>query len=106
MPKFLMEVSYTTEGAKGLLKDGGTKRRAAAKAAAESVGGTLESMYYAFGKNDAVLIADFPDTAAAAALAITLAASGAVTNRTTPLLSVEDIDAATKKSPSYTPPGR
>jgi uncharacterized protein with GYD domain len=106
MPKFLMEVSYTSEGAKGLLKDGGTKRRAAAKAAAESVGGTLESMYYAFGKNDAVLIADFPDTAAAAALAITLAASGAVTNRTTLLLSVEDIDAATKRAPSYTPPGR
>jgi hypothetical protein len=30
MPKYLLEVSYTAEGAKGLLKEGGSKRRAAA----------------------------------------------------------------------------
>ena len=45
MPKYLLQVNYTTEGAKGLIKDGGSKRRAAAQAAAESVGGRIESMY-------------------------------------------------------------
>ena len=33
MPKYLIEASYTTEGVKGLLKDGGSKRRAAAEKA-------------------------------------------------------------------------
>src|SRR5688572_8532063 len=65
MPKFLIEVSYTAEGARGLLKDGGTKRLAAAKALVASVGGTLEAMYYAFGDTDAVVIVDAPDAASA-----------------------------------------
>jgi uncharacterized protein with GYD domain len=106
MPKYLLEVSYTAEGAKGLLKDGGTKRRAAATAVMQSVGGSLEAMYYAFGANDAIVIADFPDAASVAAASIVIGASGAVTCKTTVLLTPEDIDAAVKKSPTYTPPGR
>jgi uncharacterized protein with GYD domain len=106
MSKYLLEVSYTAEGAKGLLKDGGTKRRAAAKAAVESVGGSLEAFYYAFGDRDVFLIAEMPDSATAAAVAVTLAASGAVTGRTTVLLTAEDLDTAVKKSPAYVPPGR
>jgi uncharacterized protein with GYD domain len=106
MPKYLMEVRYTAEGAKGLLKDGGTKRRAAAKALVESVGGTLESMYYAFGSTDVVVISDMPDATAAAAASIALAASGGVTTRSTMLLTPEEIDTAVKKSATYTPPGR
>jgi uncharacterized protein with GYD domain len=106
MPKYLMEVSYTAEGAKGLLKDGGTKRRAAAKALVESVGGTLETMYYAFGSTDVVVISDMPDATAAAAASIALAASGGVTTRSTMLLTPEEIDTAVKKSTSYTAPGR
>ena len=106
MPKYLMEVSYTAEGAKGLLKDGGSKRLAAAKALVASVGGTLDAMYYAFGTADAIVIVDAPDAASVAAASIALGASGAVTSKTTALLSVEDIDAAVKKSASYTAPGR
>ena len=106
MPKFLMEVSYTAEGAKGLLKDGGTKRRAAAEALVKSVGGTIESMYFTFGARDAIVVSDLPDTTAAAAAGIALAASGAVTSRTTLLITPAEIDAAVKKTASYTPPGR
>ena len=106
MPKYLMEVSYTAEGAKGLLKDGGSKRHAAAKALCESIGGKLEAMYWAFGDTDAVVIVDAPDAAAAAAASIALGASGAVTTKTTALLTVEEIDAAVKKTASYTAPGR
>jgi len=58
MPKYLLEVSYTPEGAKGVLKEGGTKRRDVARAAMASVGGTLESMYFAFGDCDVVCIAE------------------------------------------------
>jgi len=106
MPKYLLQVSYTSDGAKGLLKDGGSKRRAAAQALVESLGGRLEAFYYAFGDSDVFTVADLPDAASAAAVSLTLAASGALTNKTTVLLTPEDIDAAVKKSPSYTPPGR
>lgn len=106
MPKYLTEISYTADGAKGLLKDGGSKRRAAAQAVIQSVGGNMESFYYTFGDNDVIVIADMPDAASAAALSIALAASGAVRSRTTVLLGADDIDAAVKKSPKYSPPGQ
>ena len=106
MPKYLLQVSYTAEGAKGLLKDGGSKRRAAAEAAIGSLGGKIEAFYYAFGEHDLVVIADLPDAASVAAASITLAASGAVRTKTTVLLTTEEIDAAVKKSPPYTPPGQ
>jgi uncharacterized protein with GYD domain len=105
MPKYLMNVSYTAEGARGLLQDGGSKRRAAARALVESVGGTLETMYFALGSTDVIVIVDLPDAAAAAAAAITLAASGGVTTSSTLLLSPEEIDVAVKKTARYTPPG-
>lgn len=38
MPKYLLEVSYSPEGTKGLLKDGGSKRRAAASLAINASG--------------------------------------------------------------------
>ena len=106
MPKYLFEISYTLEGAKGLLKDGGSKRLAAGNAAIESLGGKVEAFYFAFGENDVVTIVDMPDAASAAAASIALAASGGVTGRTTVLLSPEEIDAAVKKTVPYTPPGR
>ena len=84
MPKFLLEVTYTTEGARGLLKDGGSKRRAAAGAMVESLGGKMESFYYALGSTDVFVIADLPDAAAAASASITLSASGAVSGKPLP----------------------
>jgi len=106
MPKYLLQVSYTAEGAKGLQKDGGTKRRKAAQALVESLGGKLEALYYAFGDCDVFAIADMPDAASAAAASLALATSGSVTSKTTVLLTPEEMDQAIKKAPSYAPPGR
>jgi uncharacterized protein with GYD domain len=106
MAKYLVMASYTAEGAKGLLKDGGTKRRQAAEQVIKSVGGTLESFYFAFGESDAYVIIDVPDQASAAAASLAINASGAVTTRTVVLLTPEDIDKAIKKSPTYRAPGR
>lgn len=106
MPKFLLQVTYTADGVKGLMKDGGSKRRAAATTLVQSLGGKVEAFYYAFGETDAVVIADLPDNGAAAAAALTLSGSGAVTNKVTVLLTPEEIDQAVKKTASYTPPGR
>ena len=105
MPKYMLQVSYTAEGAKGLLKDGGSKRRQAAEGLVKSVGGKLEAFYFAFGASDAFVIVDLPDNASVAAASITLAASGAATGKTTVLITPEEMDQAAKKSIKYRAPG-
>ncbi|MGH2375865.1 MAG: GYD domain-containing protein [bacterium] len=105
MPKYLFQGSYTLEGVKGLVKDGGSKRRAAAQQALQSVGGKLEAFYFAFGKDDIIGIADVPENVSMAALSLTLASSGAFNARTTVLLTPEEIDQAAKKTVKYSPPG-
>ena len=106
MPKYMLRVNYTADGAKGLIQDGGSKRRAVAQKAAESVGGRVESFYFAFGDTDAFVLADLPDAASAAAIALTVSASGGATVQTSVLMAPEEVDAAAKKSPLYTAPGR
>lgn len=105
MPKFLIEATYNVEGAKGLMKDGGSKRREAAKAAIESVGGKMESFYFAFGKTDAFVILDAPDNVSAAAASAVINASGSVQSRTVVLLTPEEMDQALKKNVKYRAPG-
>lgn len=104
MPKYLWQVSYTREGVQGLLKQGGSARRAAIEKLATGLGGRLESFYYAFGDDDAYLIVELPDHVSAAATSLTVAAAGAATVKTTVLLTPEEIDAATKQSVDYQPP--
>lgn len=105
MAKFLIHGSYTAEGAKGLIKEGGTARRAAVQKSLEGLGGRLESFYYSFGTDDVIVICEMPDTISGLALSLTVNASGVVRISTTPLLSVEEVDAACKKAVSYRPAG-
>jgi len=106
MPKYLLQASYTAEGTKGLLKDGGSKRRVAARTLVESLGGKLEALYFAFGDADVVAIVDMPDAGSAAAASLAIDASGGLRGKLTVLLTPEEIDQAAKKSATYTPPGR
>lgn len=106
MPKYLVQANYVGEGVKGLLKEGGTSRRAVAEKLIKSLGGTMEAFYYAFGETDAYIIADLPDNTSMAAIALTVSASGTVTVKTTVLMTPEQVDEATKKTPSYRPPGK
>ena len=106
MAKYLLEVSYTAEGAKGILKDGGTKRRQVVEAAITAGGGKMEAFYFAFGKSDAILIVDAPDQISVVAQNLAVNASGAASIKTTVLITPEEVDRAAKKSVSYTPPGR
>lgn len=105
MPKYLLQVSYTLDGVKGVVSKGGSARKAIAHAAAESVGGSLESYYFAFGDTDVFAIADLPDNAAAAALALSVTAAGGASVRTVVLLTPEEIDSATAKKVEYKAPG-
>jgi uncharacterized protein with GYD domain len=105
MPKYLLEASYTQEGVKGVQAGGGTSRSEAVAKVAESVGGTLESFYFAFGGSDAYVVCDLPDNESAAAVALTVNASGGATVRTVVLLTPDEVDAAAKRSVEYRPPG-
>jgi uncharacterized protein with GYD domain len=106
MPKYLVAVSYTAEGARGVAQEGGSGRHAAAQALVESVGGTMESFHFAFGGADVYAIADIPTASDAAALALAVNASGAATLHTTVLLTVEEMDEAAARSAAYRAPGR
>jgi uncharacterized protein with GYD domain len=105
MPKYLFEGSYTLEGAKGIIKDGGSKRRAAVETLAKSMGGRVEAFYFAYGETDAFVIVDLPDSVSATAVALTVGASGAVRLKTTVLVTPEEVDQAVKKTVNYRAPG-
>lgn len=104
MPKYLVEAKYTAEGAKGLEREGGTARRDAVTKLVESLGGNLETWYYAFGDADIYAIADLPDNSAAAALALAVNQSGGATTKTIVLITSDEMDKAAKKAVSYRPP--
>jgi len=106
MPKYLIEASYVGEGLTGLLKEGGSSRRATVEAVIKGMGGTLESFYYAFGDDDVVGVAEFPDNATAAAFSLAVNASGTIKARTKVLMTPEEIDEAVQKAVDFRPPGQ
>jgi uncharacterized protein with GYD domain len=105
MPKYLVSVTYSAEGAKGVRQDGGTKRREVATHAVESVGGKIEAFYFSFGEQDAIIIADLPDAASAAAVSLAVTSTGAARLTTTPLITAEEMDHAAGKKTAYRAPG-
>jgi uncharacterized protein with GYD domain len=106
MPKYLMEASYTADGAKGLAKEGGSSRRKAVEEMVKSLHGTVEAFYYAFGTPDLFLIVDVPDAMTATAVSLAVNQTGAAQLKTHVLMTPEEMDQAAKKSVSYRPPGK
>ena len=68
MPKYLVEGRYTSDGLKGLAREGASRRRGDIEKMIESAGGKLEAIYFAFGDADFYIILDAPDNVSAAAL--------------------------------------
>ena len=106
MPHYLLQGSYTAEGAKGLLAEGGSSRIAQATALLESVGGTVECLYFAYGA-DIIGVWEVPDTSSAAAVSLAVSSTGMVNVRLTPLITPEELDAAAEIAAgvTYRPPG-
>ncbi|MGW2637394.1 GYD domain-containing protein [Streptomyces sp. NPDC001348] len=105
MPKFLIQATYTPEGSKGLLREGASGRRAAVEQVVTGLGGKVEAMYYAFGQDDIVLVIDLPDPVSMAAVSLTVKAGGGLQTRATPLLTVDEIDAAARRQVDFRAPG-
>ena len=106
MAKFLIKASYNAEGVRGLLKDGGSKRKKVVEKLIAASGGKLEAFYFAFGNHDVYAIAELPDLVSIAALTMNINSSGLVSNSTTVLLTPEEVDKAVKKSVKYRAPGK
>ena len=105
MPKYLFTTTYTPEGLRGVLKDGGSGRVDVARKACESVGGHLDSMYFSFGDHDVYIICDLPDNKAAAALSLNVGASGGASSKTVVLLTPDEVDRATRDAVDFRAPG-
>ena len=106
MAKYLVKASYSAEGIKGVTKEGGSGRAAAVDQLIQSLGGKVESFYFAFGTSDAYVIVDLPDNSSAAAAAAAVGSSGALSSyETVVLLTPSEVDEAMRKAATYRPPG-
>lgn len=106
MARYMFQGSYSTEGIKGVLKDGGTGRRKAVEATIKALGGELEAFYFGFGETDVYVIVNAIDDTLAAAFSMGVAATGTLSKvKTTVLLTPEEIDQAAKTTLSYRAPG-
>ena len=105
MSKYLITASYSPEGARGVLKAGGSSRREAVGKLVDGLGGNMEGFYFGFGEVDAYVLVDLPDNETAAAVALAVNSSGATHVSTVVLMTPEEVDAATSKSVDYRPPG-
>lgn len=106
MAKFLVKASYTSEGTRGLLKEGGTSRKEMVEKMVAANGGRLEAFYFAFGEPDVFAIVDLPDAVTATAVSLAINASGAVSTSLTVLITPSEVDQASKRVVDYRAPGK
>jgi len=91
MAYYLFQGSYTAEALATLIKKPQNRIEIVAKAI-EKLGGRLVGGWFCFGEYDVVLISELPDNVSAAAFAVAAAAGGALkANKTTPLLSSDEM---------------
>lgn len=105
MPKFMAKARYNADGARALMKEGGSSRVAAVTKAARAIGGKVESFYFAYGGDDAFVIVDVPNEAAGLALSLAVNASATVTLEMVPLITPKQMDDAAKVTVKYRAPG-
>ncbi|MGY1640090.1 GYD domain-containing protein [Geodermatophilus sp. SYSU D00703] len=104
MPRYLFIAQYAPQGAKAIIAAGGTARRSAIEKMMSELGGRVESFHFAFGGDDAYVIAELPDHRTATAVSLTINGTGVATTRTVVLMTPEEVDAARQVHPDYQPP--
>ncbi len=107
MAKFAVFFRFTGAAVKGLV-DQPSDRAAVVSGLCESAGGRMDAYYIMFGDWDGFVIADLPDSNAAAALSLAVSATGAFAQLSThELLDATQLTDALSKAATlrYTPPG-
>jgi uncharacterized protein with GYD domain len=110
MPKYAIFFTYSSDTWAQMMKNPGD-RAAAVRQLADSVGGSLESLYWMFGAHDGIAIADVPDSVSAAALSVAVGSTGAIKDlETHELFTQEQLNQmllrAKDAAQVYQPPGR
>ncbi|OGA18837.1 MAG: GYD domain protein [Betaproteobacteria bacterium RIFCSPLOWO2_12_FULL_63_13] len=105
MAKYLIVATYTADGMKGVLREGGSARRSTIADIVKNLDGSLEAFYFAFGVNDVYSIVDLPDNVTAAAMAMHISAAGMCRCDVTALLTPEEIDKSARTKMWFRPPG-
>jgi uncharacterized protein with GYD domain len=103
---YLGRVSYTADAAKAMVGNPQDRSKAAAEVAA-SLGAKMTGFWFAFGEFDVVFLMEAPDNATAAALAMAIGSSGALSSvETTVLLDADEAQEAMRKAgaATYHPP--
>lgn len=99
MPLYMYQVAYTAESMAAQMKKPQDRIKTVAKTAAESIGGKLINGWYCFGDYDLILVLELPDNEAMTAIAVAVAAGGAVkAAKTTVLMSGAEAVAGMKKA--------
>jgi uncharacterized protein with GYD domain len=103
MPQYLYQVAYTPESLAAQIKNPQDRLQLVGKQLADAVGAKILAGCYSSGKYDVAVIVEAPDDVTMAAVAVAIAAGGAIkAAKTTPLLSGAEWVAALKKAPAVT----
>jgi uncharacterized protein with GYD domain len=106
MPQYLGRFRYSNDSVRAMVGDP-QDREAAARELVESLGGKLIGFWFAFGEFDGIFIAEAPDNATMAAVAMAVGGTGALSSfETTVLLGMDEAQDAMRKAGSagYRPP--
>jgi uncharacterized protein with GYD domain len=106
MRTYLFHFSYSPEALRAMIAHP-QDRKTAAASAAESLGGKLNGFWFAFGDYDGHGLVELPDDTAAAAFAVAVGSTGALSKYVTiPLMEMEEgVEAfRTAQRVSYSPP--
>ena len=103
VPRSLVIARYEPQGARAVMAAGGSSRRSAFAHSVMDLEGRLETFDFALGDADVYAVVELPDSAAAAALSLTITGGGAATVRTVALLTPEEVDRAAQLHPDYSP---
>jgi uncharacterized protein with GYD domain len=100
MPQYLYQVAYTPESLGAQTKNPQDRLELVGKQIDDAVGAKIIAGGYAYGEYDVAVIVEAPDEVSMAAVAIAIAAGGAVkAAKTTPLRSGAQWVAAMEKAP-------
>ena len=99
MPLYLYKAAYTPESWAAQLKNPQNRVETVGRQVCEAVGGKLVGGWLSFGEYDLVIIADVPNNESMTAIALGVAAGGAIkASKTTVLMTGTEGVAALKKA--------
>ena len=90
MPKYLALFSYAPDAMAAMIENP-ADRETAVRSVLDSVGGSLESMYWMFGSHDGIAIVDAPDSLTMAGISAAISSTGSISSETHELFTADEV---------------